>query len=81
MALGIGPRQCTGRNVAAMEIMLITVMVVTRYEFELYDQVLRISESFLDKASRFEVGIRRRMVIDRELEHYGQHRNRRFMTR
>lgn len=60
MAWGIGPRQCTGRNVAEMEVMLIIAAIVRRYEFELYDQVLVTSEGFLNKQVRCEIGFNRR---------------------
>jgi benzoate 4-monooxygenase len=61
MAWGIGPRQCTGRNVAEMEVMLIIATVVRRYEFVLYDEVLVTSEGFLNKPVKCEIGIRKRV--------------------
>jgi benzoate 4-monooxygenase len=60
MAWGVGPRQCTGRNVAEMEVMLIIAKLVRRYEFVLFDQVLVTSEGFLNKPVRCDIGIRRR---------------------
>lgn len=61
MAWGIGPRQCTGRNVAEMEVMLIIATIVRRYEFKLYDKELITSEGFLNKPVKCEIGIRRRV--------------------
>lgn len=60
LAWSTGPRQCSGRNVAEMEIMLVIATLVKRYEFELYEEELVTVEGFLNKPLRCEIGIRRR---------------------
>jgi benzoate 4-monooxygenase len=44
-----GPRQGTGRNVAEMEIMLLTATIVKQYVLELYEETLVTKEAFLHK--------------------------------
>jgi benzoate 4-monooxygenase len=55
-----GPRSCVGRNVAEMELALITATGVRRYEFELYQKKLETREGFLRKPVECWVGIRKR---------------------
>jgi benzoate 4-monooxygenase len=55
-----GPRSCVGRNVAEMELALITATVFRRYEFELHQRGLKTREGFLRKPLECWVGVRRR---------------------
>jgi benzoate 4-monooxygenase len=58
---GIGPRSCSGRNVAEMELGLIIATMIRRYDFELYEDDLVTWEGFLRKPLRCNIGIRRRI--------------------
>ncbi|KAI9669100.1 MAG: hypothetical protein M1831_000692 [Alyxoria varia] len=60
-----GPRACVGRNVAEMELCLMTATIFRRYEFVLRQGVdeWRTREGFLRKPLGLKVGIRRRAWI------------------
>ncbi len=58
-----GPRSCVGRNVAEMEMALITATVFRRYEFELYQDVLETREGFLRKPLECMTGVRTRKNV------------------
>ena len=55
-----GPRSCVGRNVAEMELALITSTTFRNFDFELYQKDLRTREGFLRKPLECMVGIKRR---------------------
>lgn len=56
----IGPRACIGRNVAEMQLSLTAALILRRYDFEVYQDVLEVSEGFLRKPKKCLVGIRPR---------------------
>ena len=55
-----GPRACVGRNVAEMELALITATVFKNFEFELRQDGFQTREGFLRKPLGLTVGMRRR---------------------
>jgi benzoate 4-monooxygenase len=55
-----GPRACVGRNVAEMEMKLITATWARRYEVFLRQEVMETSEGFLRKPLGLDIGLRRR---------------------
>lgn len=55
-----GPRACVGRNLALMEMALITSIVFRNFEFELLQNTLQTREGFLRKPVSLKVGIRKR---------------------
>jgi benzoate 4-monooxygenase len=58
-----GPRACSGRNVAEMELVLILATMFRMYEFELYQDVLPTREGFLHKPTECWIGLRKRSQI------------------
>lgn len=57
-----GPRACVGRNLAVMEMALITSTVFRNFDFELLQETLQTREGFLRKPLFLNVGIRRRNI-------------------
>jgi benzoate 4-monooxygenase len=55
-----GPRACVGRNVAEMEMALITSTVFRNFDFKLKQDTLETREGFLRKPLELLVGLRRR---------------------
>jgi benzoate 4-monooxygenase len=55
-----GPRACVGRNVAEMELVLITATVIKNFEFDLRQTDFPTREGFLRKPLGLNVGMRRR---------------------
>lgn len=55
----VGPRACTGRNVAEMQLALTAALIFRRYDFELYEKDLETREGFLRKPVRCLAGIKR----------------------
>ncbi|KDN35429.1 hypothetical protein RSAG8_11567, partial [Rhizoctonia solani AG-8 WAC10335] len=60
-----GPRACVGRNLAYMELMLITATLFRRYKLEALPTTMVIHEAFVRETAHCEIGIKRRMPPDR----------------
>ncbi|KAJ7935986.1 cytochrome P450 monooxygenase [Mycena leptocephala] len=60
----LGPRACIGRNLAALELLIIVASIMRRFHFTLADpdEPLATCEGFLRKPLRCKVGIKRRDV-------------------
>jgi benzoate 4-monooxygenase len=56
----IGPRACTGRNVAEMQMALTAALIVRRYDFQLHQDRLEVKEGFLRKPKSCWAGIQLR---------------------
>lgn len=57
-----GPRACVGRNVAEIEMALITSTIFRNFEFQLEQDTLETREGFLRKPLYLNVGMRRREI-------------------
>ncbi|KAJ6569111.1 cytochrome P450 monooxygenase [Mycena capillaripes] len=62
----VGPRACIGRNLAALELLIIVSSLVRRFDFVLAEpeEPLATREGFLRKPLRCNVGIKRRDVCE-----------------
>ncbi|CAE6349560.1 unnamed protein product [Rhizoctonia solani] len=59
----VGPRACVGRNLAYMDLMLITATLFRRYQVEAFPTTkMVIHEAFVRQTVNCEVGVRRRAV-------------------
>lgn len=59
-----GPRVCLGRNLAEMELRLITAAWTRRYDFVLRSDKMEVDEGLARKPMAVYVGLKRREVVD-----------------